>query len=242
MHAQELIKAARAMTLALRGLPFDPPVAKVYDPLQYAWEIHRAYISRYAPKGRCRAVFVGMNPGPWGMAQTGVPFGEIPAVRDWMGLEGPVKKPDSEHPKRPIEGFACARSEVSGRRLWGLFEEVFGRAAMFFEQHFVLNYCPLVFMSETGSNITPDKLPLAERQPMEAICDRHLAEALKILQPDWAIGVGGFATRRIEMVTEANKGPWKIGTLLHPSPASPVANREWPERPKRQLREMGIIA
>lgn len=241
MHSQDILSAARAMTVALRNLRFEAPVARVYNPLEYAWEIHRAYVSRYAPKGRCKAVFVGMNPGPWGMAQTGVPFGEIPAVRDWMGLEGPVLKPASEHPKRPIEGFACVRSEVSGRRLWGLFEEVFGRACNFFEHHFVLNYCPLVFMSESGSNITPDKLPVVERQPMEEICDQHLAAALTILQPEWAIGVGGFATKRIEKICEKTPGLWKVGTLLHPSPASPIANREWPERPKRQLQEMGII-
>jgi len=42
-----------------------------------------------------------MNPGPWGMAQTGVPFGEINAVKDWLGINAEVDKPQKQHPKRP---------------------------------------------------------------------------------------------------------------------------------------------
>ena len=91
---------------------------------------------------------MGMNPGPWGMAQTGVPFGEIDAVRNWIEIEEPVEKPDNEHPKRPIEGFDCQKSEVSGRRLWGLFSEKYPKAEDFFADHYVVNYCPLVWMEE----------------------------------------------------------------------------------------------
>ena len=45
-------------------------------------------------------IFLGMHPGPWGMAQIGVPFGEIPAVRDWMGISTTVDKPPVEHRRR----------------------------------------------------------------------------------------------------------------------------------------------
>ena len=34
-----------------------------------------------------RVVFLGMNPGPFGMAQVGVPFGEVAAVRDWLRID-----------------------------------------------------------------------------------------------------------------------------------------------------------
>jgi len=105
-----------------------------------------------------------MNPGPFGMAQIGVPFGEIASARDWLGLEGPVGQPRTVNPKRPVEGFACARSEVSGQRLWGLFRARFGAPEAFFAEHFVANYCPLVFF-EGGRNLTPDKLPMAEHAP-----------------------------------------------------------------------------
>src|SRR5690606_21756420 len=128
-----------------------------------------------------------------GMAQTGVPFGEIPAVRDWLDIELPIKPPKQFHPKRPIEGFECKKSEVSGRRLWGLFAERYASADVFFESHFVANYCPLVFMDEGGRNVTPDKVTRADTEKLESVCDRHLSELLGALKPDFAVGVGAYA-------------------------------------------------
>lgn len=237
-----LLSAARELVDELAELQFAEPVSCVYNPLEYAWELHAKYVRTFAPGGRCKAVFLGMNPGPWGMAQTGVPFGEIPSVRDWMGLSGQVNKPDIEHPKRPIEGLDCSRSEVSGRRLWGLFADTFGSAQTFFSRHFVVNYCPLVFMAASGANLTPDKLPAAERKAVETACDKHLATVLAALQPEWIVGVGGFARKRAEQTLKGYGIEARIGTLLHPSPASPIANREWPHKPLEQLRQMGLCS
>ncbi len=232
-----LLKAARELSLAAEVLSFPDPVWTVYNTFGYAWDGYAAYIRRFAREPK-RILYLGMNPGPWGMAQTGVPFGEISAVRDWMGLEATIAKPVREHPKRPVTGFACARSEVSGRRLWGLFSELYGPPEAFFSESLVLNYCPLSFLSESGANITPDKLPAAARNPLEAACDTHLARVINLLQPELTIGVGAFAGKCLQRL--AIPGP-RISVLLHPSPASPVANREWPERPRRQLHEFGIL-
>jgi single-strand selective monofunctional uracil DNA glycosylase len=224
---------------AVKPFRFTAPVTHVYNPLDYAWNSHREYLCRFGV-GHKRIVFIGMNPGPWGMAQTGVPFGEIPAVRDWMGISATVEKPRREHPKRPIQGFECPKSEVSGRRLWGLFAERFGTAEAFFREHFVANYCPLVFMSETGANVTPDKLSVAEFAPLETACDLHLAELLKLLSPEWAVGVGAFAEARLQRIWNQAGGSFKVGKVLHPSPASPAANRGWAEAATKQLLAQGI--
>jgi len=239
--AATLITAAHTLRDALRGLPFSTPVSHVYCPLDYAWEPCQQYLERYG-SARKRVIFLGMNPGPFGMAQTGVPFGEIPAVRDWMGIQAPVGKPEPEHPKRPIDGFACPKSEVSGRRLWGLFAERFGSAAAFFADHFVVNYCPLVFMSATGSNITPDKIPAAEITPVDAACDAHLVTVLQALDPEWVIGVGGFAEAKLARAldTLGATSTIKLGRVLHPSPASPAANRGWAEAATKQLTAQGV--
>ena len=243
--SKALLGAARALSRALAGLRFAPPVAHVYDPLQYAWAPYEAYIERYASK-RKRVVLLGMNPGPFGMMQTGVPFGEVAAVRDWMGIRAPVVRPPSEHGARPIDGFDCARSEVSGRRLWGWAALRFGSASDFFRDWFVLNYCPLVFLETSGRNLTPDKLPAAERQAVVQACDRHLAAALAALQPEWAIGIGGFAARRLHAVLESGAVEpalarrIRIGQILHPSPASPAANRGWDEAVDRELAALGV--
>jgi single-strand selective monofunctional uracil DNA glycosylase len=182
---------------------------------------------------------MGMNPGPWGMAQTGVPFGEIAAVRDWMGIRGTVGQPPAVHPKRPVEGFACARSEVSGRRLWGLMMERFGDPDSFFAEHFVANYCPLVFMAESGRNVTPDKLPAGEREPLFALCDSFLRITVDALDPAFVVGVGKFAETRIRIAL-GDSARATVCTILHPSPASPAANRGWAEAATSQLIHLGI--
>ena len=237
MIASALIAAARDLSATLGKMRFAPPVTHVYNPLDYAWDIHERYLLRYGD-GSKRVIFLGMNPGPFGMVQTGVPFGEVAAVRDWLGLEGPVRPPERVNPKRPVEGFDCTRSEVSGRRLWGLFRERFGSADAFFAEHFVANYCPLAFF-DAGRNLTPDKLPVAEQEPLLASCDAHLCALVAAFQPEWVIGVGGWAeTRALEALGTSNG--LRVGRILHPSPASPAANRGWAQAASRQLAELGV--
>jgi single-strand selective monofunctional uracil DNA glycosylase len=236
-RSQSLISASQKLSKQVSGMKFSEPTAYVYNPLDYAWTIHQSYLE-LAGKSKKKVVFLGMNPGPFGMAQTGVPFGEIPAVRDWMGLRGDVCKPSLEHKKRPVEGLDCKKSEVSGRRLWGLFAERFESAEAFFEDHFVANYCPLVFMEDSGRNRTPDKLPSEERKDLEKVCDQHLRELVEVLEPSWLVGVGGFARKRAEEALGTMD--INIATILHPSPASPAANRGWAEAATKQMLEQNI--
>jgi len=235
--SEQLIKAAKALGAEVQGMRFAEPVAYVYNPLTYAWPAHELYLRDFA-NSRKRVIFLGMNPGPFGMVQTSVPFGEIQAVRDWMKIQAPIGKPHREHPRRPVTGFACARSEVSGRRLWGLFAERFPRALDFFAEHLVVNYCPLAFIEESGANRTPDKLPAAEKRKLFAACDEHLREVVRVLQPEWLLAIGGFAEICAGRVVSPN-GP-KIATVLHPSPASPAANRNWSGLAAAKLVEIGV--
>jgi single-strand selective monofunctional uracil DNA glycosylase len=236
--SQAVVDAAAALADVVETLSFNEPVHTVYNPLRYAWESHRTYCERFAMES-CEVLLLGMNPGPFGMAQTGVPFGEINAVKDWMGITCAVSQPPRVHPKRPIEGFDCTRSEVSGRRLWGYFSSRFGTPEAFFKQHFVVNYCPLVFMTESGRNITPDQLPAAESKPLFAACDAHLLAVAEALQPRWVVGVGGFAEVRARSAL-VSLSSLSFGKVLHPSPASPAANRDWAGTAEKQLRQQGI--
>jgi single-strand selective monofunctional uracil DNA glycosylase len=233
----DLQRIADALAEEMERLTFTPPVAYVYNPLVYARQPHALYLDRYG-KGPKEAVFVGMNPGPWGMTQTGVPFGEIALVREWLGIEEEVGKPPREHPKKRVEGFACRRSEVSGRRLWGLFRARFGEPERFFARFFVLNYCPLLFLDADGRNLTPDKLKPAERERLLAACDRALRHSVECLRPARVIGVGNFAAQRAEIALAGLAIP--VGRILHPSPANPTANRHWEETVIRQLSEQGV--
>lgn len=239
------LDAARQLRETVDTLRFGAPVVRVYNPLSYAWDAFAAYVERYgaAPK---RALFLGMNPGPWGMAQTGVPFGEVEAVRDWMRIEVPTGRPADEHPQYPVEGLSCRRSEVSGRRLWGLFRERFGTPEAFFSEHLVVNYCPLLFIAasprkggaEGGRNLTPDKLSADERQTLYAACGAHLRAVVTALRPRFLVGIGGFAEARAR--EDLTGMDLEIVRILHPSPASPLSNRDWPGTAARQLVEAGV--
>jgi single-strand selective monofunctional uracil DNA glycosylase len=240
--ADQLLLAAQALADDCDALSFAEPVSHVYNPLRYAWAPFEQYVRRFA-QGPRRVIFLGMNPGPFGMMQIGVPFGEIAAVRDWMGIRAQVTRPRNEHPKRPIDGFDCQRSEVSGRRLWSWAQTRFGTAETFFEQCFVINYCPLVFLEAGGRNFTPDKLPVREARLLEDACDRHLVRCLQALSPSWAIGIGGFAQKRIQTVLQANhlEAHIRVGQILHPSPASPAANRGWVEAVELALARLAVF-
>lgn len=231
-----LVSIYQALSNEVDGLSFSAPVAAVYNPLSYAWRPFENYLRRFA--GRRRVVLVGMNPGPWGMVQTGVPFGEVAAVRDWMEIDGEVGKPGDEHPKRPVQGLACERSEVSGRRLWGWARDRFGSPQAFFDRFLVINYCPLLFLEESGRNLTPDRVRVAEREPLLERCDAALDDVLAALEPERIIGIGKFATERCRQVL--GDAALEIGTVLHPSPANPAANRGWAEQAERQLQEQGV--
>jgi single-strand selective monofunctional uracil DNA glycosylase len=236
-----LVSITRRLRQDVDALRFRKPVTHVYDPLDYARRPHEAYLARWGG-GRRAVVLVGMNPGPFGMAQTGVPFGEVSLVRDFVGIgagrDAKVERPAHEHPKRPIEGFACTRSEVSGARFWGWVKARFHTPEAFFARFFVINYCPLVFMEASGKNRTPDKLPAREREPLYAACDRALAAMIDVLDPRFVVGVGAFAEQRAR---EALAGrALTIGTILHPSPASPLANQGWAEKAEAQLGALGI--
>lgn len=238
MSGDALVSAARVLCNAVGSLRFSAPVTHTLNPLDYAWAPHEQYLRKFGI-GKKRVVFLGMNPGPFGMVQVGVPFGEVNAVRDWMKIDAAVAQPKLPNPSRPVEGFACTRSEISGQRLWALFSQRFPNADDFFAEHFVLNYCPLAFFDK-ARNVTPDKLSKAESTPLYAACNAHLNACVDALQPDWVVGIGKFAETQAKTALGSANPTLNIGTVLHPSPASPMANRGWTAQASAQLIALGI--
>jgi single-strand selective monofunctional uracil DNA glycosylase len=234
----DLVETAKRLRRQVTTLTFGPPVTHVYNPLDYAWTAHRRYLERYGT-GRPQIVLLGMNPGPFGMAQTGVPFGDVGMVRDWLGIKEKVNKPDVEHPKRPVTGFDCPRHEVSGQRLWGWARASFGTPERFFARFFVANYCPLCFLEVSGRNRTPDRLPPRERDSLFACCDAALRRTVRHLRPTHVIGIGRFAAARA--ATARLGASVTLGRVPHPSPANPTANLGWEAQISHALRELGIL-
>ncbi len=241
-----LAKISRALSRAVEALEPGDAVAYTYNPLEYARIPHERYLEKWGAS-RKQVVLLGMNPGPFGMAQTGVPFGDVKLVREFLEIDGPVGHPPREHDKRPVLGFDCQRREVSGSRLWGWARDRFETPENFFARFFVVNYCPLVFMTETGKNLTPDKLPASVAAPLFAACDEALRAVVRDLQPEWLIGVGAFAAKQAKHALSRERGDVgqgagpRIASILHPSPASPRANRGWAPQATAQLEQLGIL-
>ncbi len=208
----------------------------IYNPLLYASKMAYAYIEEYAVSPT-KYLFLGMNPGPFGMAQTGIPFGEVNAVKSYLKLNEPIESPKKEHPNRKVEGLDIKRSEVSGLRFWTLMQTHFKEAKEMRGEIYVANYCPLLFLSpvKTARNITPDKLSKETREVLYKVCDQYLFDTIDLLNCEKLIGIGKFAEKKLKN----DKIPYY--SILHPSPASPLANRGWQEQAEKQLKEIGVL-
>jgi single-strand selective monofunctional uracil DNA glycosylase len=232
-----LCDISRRLSARVSRLEFADPVTHTYNPLVYARKAHDAYLTRYGA-GPKEVLLLGMNPGPFGMAQTGVPFGDVAMVRGWLGIDEQVGTPKLVHDKRPVLGFACTRREVSGHRLWSWAKDRFGDPARFFSRFFVVNYCPLAFIEASGKNRTPDRLPASEREPLFAACDAALRDIVDRLAPRYVVGIGAFAEARARQALAGKD--LLISTILHPSPQSPLANSGWAPRIEAQLEKANI--
>ncbi|KAM6288926.1 single-strand selective monofunctional uracil DNA glycosylase, partial [Aegotheles albertisi] len=238
--AGQFLRLEQELSAGLRALPpFGPPVTHVYPPLDYAWAPHSRFVRRYCRSPK-RVLFLGMNPGPFGMAQTGIPFGEVRHVREWLRIGGGgLRKPPREHPKRPVLGWGCRRGEVSGARFWGLVRGLCPDPHLFFRHCFVHNHCPLLFLAASGRNVAPPELPPPQREPLLRLCDRALAQAVRLLAVGLVVALGRHAERRARRALGAEGTPVRVEWLPHPSPRNPAANRGWEEAARARLGELG---
>ena len=235
---QTLIERTRRLRDEVDSLAFTYD-GYIYNPLDYAQAMHEAYLSRYVRQS-AKVLFLGMNPGPFGMMQTGVPFGEVNAVRDYLKLSLPVLKPKKEHPNRPVEGMNIKRSEGSGKRLWGLISLKWPNPDEFFKDHCIFNYCHLGFLDsgKTAKNFTPDHLPKEERKALEDVCDSYLKDIIDLIDPMALIGIGKYAQAKLEAVND--KADRIVSSIIHPSPGNPQANVDWNGKTTEKMKELGL--
>ena len=228
MAVEQLIRAASSLRDDVRPLGVklvsEGRIDVCYNPLDYAWDAHVAFLRRMGGSG-ARTVILGMNPGPHGMGQMGIPFAAPSVVQDLLGITGiPVNQPETPDPRRPVVGLEYPREEVSGTRLWGLLAEHYGDAGAIASSVFLVNHCPLMlFSGPRAANITPDKVGGKSAQALLERCDQHLREVVVALDAQRVIGVGRFAESRAR--SALTDDAVEVVGCWHPSPASPLANR-----------------
>lgn len=156
--ASNILRVTQQLNSALQLLHIEnhiPAVSHIYYPLQYAYDPYENYVNKYC-NGAKSVLFVGMNPSPHGMCQTGIPFGDVNYVKNWLKIGGEVKIPPIQHPNYPISGYSHTLTEISGSRFWGFLSKHFREPENFFEIGFVVNYCPVALISDRGYNLTPE--------------------------------------------------------------------------------------
>lgn len=224
----QVLRAAERLRDALDGFEPGGRVAHTYHPLRYAWEPHERFVRAYGDERSARrALLVGINPSAWGAVQTGIPFADAATARDWLGIEGAVGQPGRPHPKRPVLGFSATRRDGSGANLYGWARARFGTAARFFEEFYVVNYCPLAFFDAAGAALLPAQLSKEARAVLWPRCDAHLADVARALDVAWLLPLGGFAEERARAVASHAGLAAKVHPLRHPSPVNPLNNAGW---------------
>ncbi|MEE3270215.1 MAG: uracil-DNA glycosylase family protein, partial [Candidatus Thermoplasmatota archaeon] len=201
MVVERLIEAAASLRDDVdplgRKLVSEGRIDICYNPLMYAWDVHEEYLRRMGGLG-AQTVMLGMNPGPHGMGQMGIPFAATSVVRELLGISDiQVNQPEIPDDRRPVIGLDYHKEEVSGTRLWGLLQKQYGDAETIASHVFLVNHCPLMlFSGPRASNITPDKIGGETAKALLQRCDEHLREVVEILGADRVVGVGKFAESR----------------------------------------------
>ncbi|XP_072929993.1 single-strand selective monofunctional uracil DNA glycosylase [Epargyreus clarus] len=239
--SDDFLNLTDELNLSLEQFELPAAVKCVYNPTIYARNTFEMYVRKYC-KTKKRIMYFGMNPGPFGMSQTGVPFGEISSVRDWLGIEGPVGKPPIEVKTRPVNGFNCTRTEVSGKRFWGLFKDICKTPENFFETSFVYNYLNQQWMKSNGCNVTPSDLRVAEVEALYNICDPVFVKVLQLYEVEKIVAIGNFCATRARKALDKypiNKSI-EIIYLPHPSPRT-VNNNEWDKKAIEHLKKFDLL-
>lgn len=197
-----------------------------YNPLDYAWISHKTYLKKYGDLGATK-IIMGMNPGH-GMGNTGIPFGCPEKVKNYLKIRNlKINEPKKIHPKRIVTGLECKKPEISGKRIWGLIEEIYGSPEKAFKNIFVLNHFPLWMFNSSGQNVTPDKLSISSSKLIFEECNKYLMDVVTILKVERVICVGKYASRMAQKaIKNSDVHNLTIEEIPHPSPANPLANKE----------------
>jgi len=242
--ADQILAASDRLSERLAALP---PVGDLValDPTRYCRSAWAAYLQMAARLG-CVLV-VGMNPGPHGMAQTGVPFTD-PWIVDELDLQAPrADVPPADipavgswrHRSHRARGVLGSKREESAKRLWPLLREICAPYAAVgpsadkiaeatrrvCNEVLLVNALPICWLDPAGKNVSAEQVekraPAQVREGLRDLVNEWLQAVADILRPAAVIGVGRWAR---EFVTDLDVDhfveiPFRDG-IKHPSPSA----------------------
>ena len=209
-----IIELYKSLNIELDELKFFPPCFYVYNPLSYCFESFKIYFEYLNTEEEIN-LFFGINPGPFGMAQTGIPFGDKETVKNYLKIEPKIDidKIPKQHPKKQILGLEVKRVEKSGRIFWGVIKEFYPEKYDFFKSNFVLNFCPLCFLDEQGRNITPKVLRKEDQIALYKILEIFMLKLFKLIKIKKLIAIGDETFSYLNALNTK----LKIQTIIHPA-------------------------
>ncbi len=229
---------------------------RIWNPGLYGETWHARFRRLYRP-GQHPLVVFGLNPGPYGMAQTGIPFTDIrrlvsalPDLAAELRGRGERVEPPGLAPPG-LRPYLSRSFESSAVRVYRFLKKGWGGAERGWTEVVVANPCTLLFIDPAeGKNRTPADLARAARlrgsgrdqvrelvESFGRIRIRCAVESIEALSPRGAILLGkdvqaalGPALRRI--LGEARVIPWE-----HPARAVPES---WASGLLSALRRRGL--
>jgi single-strand selective monofunctional uracil DNA glycosylase len=202
----------------------------VLDPGRYGERWHHRFRRCYPVGPRPLLVF-GLNPGPYGMAQTGVPFTDLKRLefhlprlwRELLAAREPVALPGLAPPS--LRPFLTRTFESSSVRVYKFLERAFGSAEQAFRRVAFVNPCPLLFIDRaTGENRTPADLPRAAPRLMrefDALRRTTVLEAVSELEARGAVLLGKDVARAAAPALRAALPADSVLEWEHPARAVP---------------------
>ena len=180
-HAWEALRPRLARATGLR----------VWNPQLYGLPLYRRFAAEHLPHARGGIVAFGLNPGKYGMAQTGIPFTDVTrAARVGIAIEPPGLAPASLRPF--LKSYRVERSSAS---VYGLLDEAWGSPREGWRALWAVAPCGLLFLEKDGENVTPADARLARRDDVRELRLRVIRESIAAAKPRGVLLLGQDVAR-----------------------------------------------
>jgi single-strand selective monofunctional uracil DNA glycosylase len=217
----------------------------VLDPSRYGERWHAPFRRLYPPRARPLLVF-GLNPGPYGMAQTGIPFTDLKRLAQGLPRLAAELARSGERLSLPglapssLQPFLTRTFESSSVRVHRFLRLAHGSAERAFREVVFVNPCPLLFIDRAlGENRTPADLPRALRAGVDEARVEVVSVAVARLRARGAIVLGRDAAAALSVPLRARLGERAVVEWEHPARAVPDI---WARGLLAALRRRGLLA